>query len=474
MGDGGIGDGVIALTLAEIARAVGAETPGSEPVGSATGVSTDSRSISAGELFFALRGPNFDGHEYIGDAMARGACGAVVAASRVGSLRGLQTDRPLIVVDDPLMALGELARFHRRMLPADVIAVVGSNGKTTTKAMIDHVLSADRRGRASFKSFNNSIGVPLTLLSATRTDEYLVVEIGTNAPGEVAALAAIAEPNIAVVVSIGEEHLEKLGDLRGVAREECAVFSAVRPGGFAAVNIDCDAAREFLPDDGPTVVTFGYDERADLRVTRAAYRDGWLSFELNGKFAYRLPAPGVHNASNAAAAVAVARRFGLGHEAIAQRLESFAVPPMRGQIQVVGGVTFINDAYNANPPSVLAAVQTLETFPSGSGKRYFVLGEMRELGAQSRAAHRRVVERLGASRIDHVLLVGAAVDHVGGSDATLFGPRIETCAGVEACAAELSRRLRPGDVVLVKASRAVALDRLLSMVQPAAEPAPVA
>ena len=209
---------------------------GSLPALSVHGVSTDSRTIRENELFFALAGPNFDGHNFVVDAFKRKAVGAVVASGRTAKTAAAVAEAgvpgALIEVDDPLRALGRLAVYHSEQLSADVIVVVGSNGKTTTKAMIDHILGGRLTGRCNPKSFNNDIGVPLTLLSAQAADDYLVVEIGTNAPGEVAALSSLARPAMAVITCIAEEHLEGLGDLPGVAAEELSVLDHISPGGF--------------------------------------------------------------------------------------------------------------------------------------------------------------------------------------------------------------------------------------------------
>lgn len=458
---------MIRLMLNEIVDAIGGHVRADPPARSIVGVSTDSRTIRAGELFFAIPGPNFDGHDFVAAALQRGAAAAVIAAARTNDVAEMLRQAGLrgaylIHVNDPVAALGRLATFHRRQFSADVIAVVGSNGKTTTKAMIDHVLSARLRGRSSPRSFNNSIGVPITLLSVDLADEYVVVEIGTNAPGEVAALAKIAEPNMAVITSIGEEHLEGLGDLRGVAREECTILSQLPAGGFAAVNIDAPHLREHLPPAGVTTVAFGLAGDAALRLTPPAYDEGMLSFKLNGRFSYRLPLPGAHNALNATAAVAVARRLGFDHEEIAARLLTFAGPPMRMEISEIGGVKVINDAYNANPASTLAAIDALESLPA-AGRRIVVFGEMRELGSHAAAQHRRIAERLRSSRVDHYVAVGQAAEWMFEFEkpSELARPSAEAAATVDDAARRVCELVRSGDVLLVKASRAVGLERVV-------------
>jgi UDP-N-acetylmuramoyl-tripeptide--D-alanyl-D-alanine ligase len=460
---------VITLTLSEVIGAIEGRPATDLGPASVCGVSTDSRTIRTGELFFAIPGERFDGHAFAAEALARGAAAAVIAAGREAAVRAAVQPRgangllpPLIAVDDTVTALGRLGAFHRRLLRCPVIAIVGSNGKTTTKAMVHHLLSERRQGRSSPKSFNNALGVPLTLLSAEATDEYLVVEIGTNAPGEVAQLAQLAQPDMVVLTGVGEEHLERLGDLDGVAAEECSILRLLRPGGFAAVNIDSPQVRPHLPVPGVTVTTFGWAEDADLRVSAARYDAPWLHFELNGRFGYRLRLPGRHNASNAAGAVAVARRIGLEHAELAARLESFVAPPMRNELLEVGGVTIINDAYNANPRSAVAAFESLAAMPA-RGRRIVVFGEMRELGPRSAELHREVAERLAETRVDHVFLVGPAGAWMRAAlgEATLFRPAVECCDDVERCGERLAELLRGGDVVLLKGSRAVGLERLI-------------
>jgi len=473
---------MIRLTLSEMVGAMRGVVCGQTPTLSVSGVSTDSRTVGPDELFFAIRGQRFDGHDFVADALRRRAAGAVIETARAGCIAAAlsgQADLPsppvLIQVDHTVAALGRLAGFHRRQLSLDVIAVVGSNGKTTTKAMIDHILSLRRKGRSSPRSFNNAIGVPLTLLSAEAADDYLVVEIGTNAPGEIVALAELTRPNMAVITCIAEEHLEGLGDLAGVATEECSLLEGLPPGGFAAVNIDSPLARDRLPPAGVTRVTFGAHADADLRVTQAQHESPWLHFTLNGRFEYRLRGAGTHNAWNAAGAIAVARRLGFEHAEIAARLESFVFPPMRTELVQLGGVTLINDAYNANPVSALAAIRTLEAQPA-RGRRIAVLGEMRELGGQSQELHRQVAQRLRDGQVDHVMLVGEAARTLydGLSDDARSGPSVECCADVAACAARLPKIVQDGDVVLLKASRAVGLERVVEPLRQGLAATPVA
>lgn len=470
---------MIKLTLAEVVKAIGGHPWGELPQASIAEVSTDSRTVKHDELFFALPGERFDGHNFVVDALARGATGAVIAGNRAADiaarLRGAQKPQAtgiILEVPDPLVALGRLAAYHRRQFAGTVVAVVGSNGKTTTKAMIHHILSGSRQGRCSPKSFNNAVGVPLTLLSGKGGDEYLVVEIGTNHPGEIAALAEIARPDLVVLTCLAEEHLEGLGDLEGVAREECAVLRHLEPKGFAAVNIDNPIIRAHLPEGGLTLATFGHDKGADVRVGPVKYEAPWLLFKLNERFAFRLPVPGAHNAVNAAGAVTIARRFGFDYAEAAQRLESFTPPPMRNEIIELGGVTIVNDAYNANPGSALAAIAVLEQMPC-RGRRIAVFGGMRELGSHAVELHQRVAQRLRESQVQRILLVGDAAEAMQAAldGQRLFGPQVDVCADVAACGARLATELAAGDVVLLKASRAVGLERVLEPLRARLAPA---
>ncbi|MFH1746313.1 MAG: UDP-N-acetylmuramoyl-tripeptide--D-alanyl-D-alanine ligase [Planctomycetota bacterium] len=461
---------MIKLIIGEMVAPMGGRARAELSTVTVNRISTDSRDIAAGDLFFALSGERFDGHEFVSAALRGGAVSAVVAAARAGELElrlSRELERPipagaLIEVEDPLQALNRLAAYHRGLISADVIAVVGSNGKTTTKAMIDHILSGRMSGHCSPKSFNNEIGVPLSLLSAEAPDEYLVIEIGTSAPGEVAALARIAQPNMAVITCVAEEHLEGLKDLAGVAAEECAILGMLESRGFAAVNIDQPVVLKYLPSEGVSLVTYGCDEAADVRVTDIRYEAPWLHFTINGRFKYRLCVAGAHNALNAAGAITVALRLGFGHEEISERLASFVLPPMRGEVLELDGLTVLNDAYNANPSSAEAAFNMLDSLPC-QGRRIVVFGEMCELGRQSAELHRQVAKCLLSIRVDRVYLVGPAgklmSDVLVGEE--LFGPGVTCCDDVASCRQRLLKELGEGDLVLLKASRAVGLDQLV-------------
>ncbi len=451
---------MIPLNLKAVAQAVGLATDPSWSSVTVRRVCTDSREVTVGDLFVALRGPRFDGHAFIDEAFAKGAVACVADQRSMGE----PPAGPVLRVEDTLAALGRLAFYYRsEILPIGtvVIAVTGSNGKTTTKCMIDHVLGASFPGRASPKSFNNAIGVPLTLLAVDAADRYVVAEIGTNAPGEIATLAAMASPNVGVITSIGEAHLEGLGDIHAVAAEKASLLKFIRFSGFAMVNVDRPEILPHIAAAGRTrIVTFGLDPTARLRVTRRRADLSGTTFELEGRYRVELPMPGPHHATNAAATFAVARWFGVPPETIIDRLRSFTPPEGRTRRFESGGVTIVDDAYNANPSSVAAAIETLRT--AGCDRRVFVLGDMLELGTDSSGAHRRVLREALRAGIEKIVAVGPMTSRAVGELNGECDPGA-VCAFPDADAAStaLEELIQPGDTVWIKASRGMQLDRLV-------------
>jgi UDP-N-acetylmuramoyl-tripeptide--D-alanyl-D-alanine ligase len=446
-------------------------------------------------MFVALKGDTHDGHAHLAQAAAAGAPILVVHDASVVPPAGFDPPCGVLKVADTGKALLKIAQAYRESLKrTKVIAVCGSNGKTTTTRLIDHLLGRTMRGTASEKSFNNHVGVPLTILRARESDQYLVCEVGTNHPGEIAALGAVVRPDIAVITSIGREHLEGLGDLAGVAAEEAAILKALRPGGWAVATADAPELSEHLRGV-KNLITFGRAEGATLRLTGVRHvaeagRVG-LAFGVNRRLECRLPLIGAHNALNALAALAVARRLGIDEQKAADALATAGGAEMRLAVEHAGGMTILNDAYNANPDSMIAGIDTLLALrtdaggPGGlagllsGGRCVAVLGEMRELGAASEESHRLVARTLverdraggggaGGARIDLALLVGegmkAAADELaraGWDDA-----RVRHFASAEGVlAGQIARLLGPGDLVLVKGSRRVRLERVVEAVK---------
>lgn len=487
-----------------------------------TGVSTDTRTLKPGNIYFALRGERFDGHAFLAQAAAAGASALVIddesaltdeIAARASGRGRTQGDQPVTLngfgvlkVADTGKALLKFAQAYRLSLTRTrVIAVCGSNGKTTTTRLIEHLLrSAGIRGTASPKSFNNAVGVPLTVLSAKPADQFLLCEVGTNAPGEIGVLADVLRPDIAVITSIGREHLEGLGDLAGVAKEEASILWSLNPKGVAVLPSDSpELAHAIRGKRLPTVIAFGRSagptaggagsetllqltDCRHLTTTRIDPENGArtpefvLAFTVNKRQEYTLGLPGDHNALNALAAIAVARRFNVDDGKLASALAGFRAPEMRMQTRSLAGpdgsITLILDCYNANPDSVLSAIRTLAalTLPSGApgkptaGRRVAILGDMLELGRGADELHAQIgasIAELPGKGIELVIFVGEHMRHAADALASAGWPasRAVHLTGIDSGEHRdaVARLLRAGDLVLVKGSRRMELERLI-------------
>lgn len=433
------------------------------PAEAVIGLSTDTRTLKSGQAFLALKGDSFDGHTMLAKAAAAGAPLAIVdSAEKAGPL---PDGIGVLKVQDTRRALLRLAGAYRKTLERTrVIAVCGSNGKTTTVRLLSAVLSRTMRGTASQKSFNNDIGVPLTILAAMPSDQYLICEIGTNAPGEISTLAEVVQPDLAVITSIGREHLERLGSLRGVAREEATVLEFAKPAGAGFVSADSPELKEvisLLARRPQALLSFGFADHADVRVASVKQSLSGVRFTLNDKAEFSLPILGRHNAANAAAAIAVARRLGLADADIAAGLAGVKGESMRLEVSKVGGVCIINDAYNANPDSMQASLETFFEVGAEAKRRFVVLGDMLEMGEHSGPAHAELVGSLRDRNVHGAILVGRAMREAASSlkataiKVTLLDDLNERHAG------EVASMLKPGDAVLLKGSRRMRLERLL-------------
>jgi UDP-N-acetylmuramoyl-tripeptide--D-alanyl-D-alanine ligase len=454
-------------TMDEVVRALGVEPRGAGGVDAFSAVSTDTRNIPDGALFVALAGASYDAHDFLGEAAAKGARGAVV--SRVPDGAPALT---CFVVDDTLRALGRLGRHLRRAHGARVVAVAGSNGKTSTKELLLAALSSRLRVHATEANLNNQVGVPLTLLAAPDDAEALVVEVGTNEPGEVAIHAATVEPDAAIVTSIGEEHLEGLGSLAGVLEEEISILSGIRGGGPAFVADEppelVARAREALGPGRVRVAGFGPD--ADLRPDggEEAIRfrpDGSTEWRWRGVDVH-VPLPGLHNVRNALLALGVAEAWGVAPADAARGIAAMPMPKMRNEWRRVGGIRVLADCYNANPPSVRAAVDLLASIPT-EGEKVAVLGTMKEMGAHAAALHRDVAADVADRVGDGIGRVVATGDFV-----LAFEPLRErlggrlTAAEDPLAAYEAARpHLTGGETILLKGSRGVELERWIPLLE---------
>ncbi len=439
-------------TLDRIAAALADQASAKLPRGSSEvgGITTDTRKIGKGDVFVALRGERFDGHDYLRDAVRDGASAVVV--SRAPKLDTLGV--PIFEVRDTLIALGALAHYWRRAWGKTIIGVAGSNGKTSTKDLLRAALSRSYTVHATTGNLNNRIGVPLTLLALPPEADVAVVELGTSLPGEVAILREIVEPDIALVTSIAEEHLEGLGDLAGVLREEAAVYEGVAVGIAPSAQPEiAEAAR----GKAKRVVVAGLDANADVKPDRWEIgSDGLGVIELAGA-TVRPPVRGLHNLRNAMLALAVARECGVSYEDAAAGIAGMPQPKMRSAWEQVGDVTLINDAYNANPGSTRAAIELLKG--TGSGRqRVIVLGTMRELGAASEQCHADIAGLALASGADIVAGIGEFAPAL---EKHKERERVITAPDVEDLWPQLQARLQRNAIILLKASRGVQLERLV-------------
>jgi len=447
------------LTFAEAGRAMGAVFEGSRPPEMFTGVSTDSRTIRAGDLFFAIKGPNFDGQDFVEEAFGRGAVGAVV--SRRSSRLSRKGGRTFLVVRDTAEALGSLARYYRSTLPVTVVAVTGSNGKTTTKEMIAHILSPQRPTLKAKKSFNNLIGVPLTILEIEPSHEVAVLELGTSSAGEIAYLASLSRPDVGIVTNISETHLEGLKSILGVALAKAELVEALPQGGLAVLNADDPMSETIRARSSARVITFGLSTSADVFASDVRQDSEGISFLWNGTVRVWLPLIGRYNVYNALAAIAAACRMGLRRDFIAARLSSFKAPPMRMQRRKIAGILIINDAYNANPRSMEAALYELSRL-SARGRKIFVCGDMKELGNSSEALHRQLGARIAVAGVDFLVTVGSETLQTADAAvaAGLASANLRSFDSASSAAEFLKGFIRKGDALLIKGSRALGLEAI--------------
>ena len=437
-------------TLDRIADALGEGPQGPAAI---TRISTDTRRVGQGSCFVALRGETFDAHDFLADAVKQGARALVVNDARRAANLGV----PVYEVRDTMAALGVLARYRRRVWGRPVVGVVGTNGKTSTKELLLAALGSALTVSATTGNYNNLVGVPLTIFAIPDDADVAVIEMGTNHPGEVEALRAIAEPDIVVVTSIAEEHLEGLGDLEGVLREEVSACAGIPLAVVPSAQPEiADAARPLAG----RVMESGLDA-GDMQPTSwgiEADGQGWL--EVEGQ-RITVPLRGVHNLRNAMLAIAVARECGVSLEAVARGIAAMPSPPMRVNFETHGAVTVINDAYNSNPGSARVALELLEH--AGSGRqRVAVLGTMLEMGVHADRLHDDVARAALASPAELVVGVGGFADAL----ARIAPGDARVVSGADPAAAwDAARsRLTRDPVILLKGSRGVRLERMVPMI----------
>ncbi|HSM06205.1 MAG TPA: UDP-N-acetylmuramoyl-tripeptide--D-alanyl-D-alanine ligase [Longimicrobiales bacterium] len=444
-------------TAAAVREALGLGDGAGDADAAYAGVSTDSRTLEAGDLFVALEGDAFDGHDFVDQAVAAGARGVVLR-------RAVDVPDQVAIyrVEDTLVALGRLARFRRLALPARVVGITGSSGKTTTKELLKAAVGTRLRVHANRGNFNNRIGVPLTLLEAPEDAEVVISEMGTSLPGEIRALVEIGVPDVAILTTVAESHLEGLGTLQGVLEEKLDLLRGLRPGAVALAGdeppILPDAVRSARPD-ARIVGTGDAADPADRPEDVRPDTQGRYTFRWHGA-AVTLPAPGRHILQDALLALAAAEALGVPPEDAARGLAGMESRGMRGEERHIGPVLVVLDCYNANPQSTRAALDTL-VMRAAKGPRIAILGSMLELGHETDALHERVLNYALAVGLDRVVATGAFATAAPDRN----DPALIRAEDPEDGFRAVQDDLEEGAVVLLKASRGVALERLLPVME---------
>ncbi len=442
------------LNIKTIAEWIGGNIAGNGEDLTVCGVSIDSRTIVEGELFIALKGPNFDGHDYIAEAFGKGAAAAI--SQNEENLAG----RPGIVVNDTLQALGNMAHHYRwreRLIPW--VAVTGTNGKTTTRQMLRLILQNKGTVANPPGNYNNLVGLPLSILRAPADAWAGVLEMGTSCPCEISRLAEIATPTISILTSIGPGHLEGLGSIESVAAEKAAIFDRLPHDGIAILPADCpcpDIVHAHIPG---RKATFGIDVEADMVAQNISLQPESSTFTVNGT-EFQLPLAGRHNICNCLAALLAAGHLGVSLEDAAAELKQ--MKPVENRLQVIKTryFTIINDVYNANPQSLKAAVEAMDAFPSDM-RRVVAIGDMLELGKETRKYHIEAGRYLAAKGIAVILAVGKeAVWLAEGATSSSAKSLVRHFRSLPMLLRRDERYVKPGDLILVKGSRGMHMERL--------------
>jgi UDP-N-acetylmuramoyl-tripeptide--D-alanyl-D-alanine ligase len=450
------------FTAAEIVAATSGRLASGSGDARCSGVATDSRAVALGQCFFALRGERFDGHDFVALALRAGAAGAVVSRVPKG-LPPIGDEAFVVVVADTLRALGELARLHRARFDVPVIGITGSTGKTTTKDMTAAILARSGPVAATPENYNNEIGVPLALLSLAPEHHAAVIEMAMRAPGEIAYLASLAQPQIGVVTNTGLSHLERLGSADAIADAKGELVEALGRG-TAVLNADDPHFERLARRAQGQVVTFGQGAAAQFRATGIAASEQGVGFRLvasAGEMQVRLGLPGRYLVLNALAAAAAAAQAGAELEQVAAGLASFSASRRRAQIiDAAAGFRVVDDCYNASPASMEAALELLGDLRGE--RKIAILGDMLELGATAPELHRAIGAQAGLMGLDLVIAVGELGRWIADGAGAAMGPEgVRWASSNEQAAQWALDVLRRGDLVLVKASRAMAFEQIV-------------
>lgn len=418
-------------------------------------VSTDTRHISPGDTFVAIHGEKFDGHDFIEDAISNGA-GAVISS------RNIACDVPVLVVNDTIEALGNIASGYRKKFKGKVVGITGSNGKTTVKEMLKHICEQSMSVSATVANNNNKIGVPLTVLSANQDDDVWLVEMGTSEKGEIPYLANMIPPDVSVITNISESHLEGFGTREDVFQEKSTIIAGMVDSGTAVMNFSppwFDQTSKMFKS--ANLISFGFDQSADIHCDYESHSTGFSVKAMAGNrtISYTLKVPGEHNVINSLTAIAVAISVGVSDEDIVQGLESFQGVKGRMEVKTLGnGITLINDSYNASPASVGAALKSLSLY---KGRRLFVFGGMAELGEKSESFHAEVGDEAVQANVDGLYVFGNCAkptfDRYPGEK--YFTENMQDLLNM------LNENVSSDDVVLVKGSRAFRMERVADFLE---------
>ena len=428
-----------------------------------TGVSIDSRTTKTGDCFFAIPGENFNGHDYVADALAKGAACAVV--NKDAKCEKFTSDC-VLKVNDTIKALGDFALSYRRQSNFKVIAITGSVGKTTVRQIVYHVLNQHYRMHQAPKNFNNNIGLPLTLLGADPQDKIVIVELGSNHPGEIAYLTQIALPDIAVVTNVHPAHLAGFGNLQTIMQEKLSISQGLQPNGALIINADSvkwlngNWLNYQLPTTNHQVITFGKSKGCDYQAKNITSNGLSSQFTINGKEIY-LPLAGQGNVENALAAWAICSQFGTTIDDFAQAVKTLSAVPMRAELLQIGTLTVLNDCYNANPTSMKNALDILTNLVSKEKRRaVFICGDMAELGQYAQALHAELGAAVAQAKVRLLLTIGKSAKIIAqaAKDTAKYDLKTKSFTDTLSACNNLKKFIKDYDIVLVKGSRVAKLE----------------
>jgi UDP-N-acetylmuramoyl-tripeptide--D-alanyl-D-alanine ligase len=429
----------------------------------ASGVSTDTRTLMPGELFLALKGPRFDGHDHLLQAFEKGAAAVVVDRAPAPGL--IPADRIIVLVRDSLTALGDLAALWRGKFSVPLVGISGSNGKTTTKEMLAAILELEGPTLKNLGNLNNWIGLPISLFAMNEDHRFAVLEMGMNHPGEITRLCRIARPNIGLLTNIGPAHLEAFGSLSAVAKAKGELFEALESEHWAAINMDDQRIRDLARSCRARQITYGLSPEAQVRADRLEKTEQGVRFRIYTQEEEKisLPVPGEHNVSNALGAAAVAMTLGISLEKIRQGLVGYHLPEHRLEIKKGRqGIRLIDDTYNANPASMATALKVFESLRQGQ-RGGLILGDMLELGPQAAEAHEEIGRRIGEMGLDYLLTLGELAGEMSQVARKGIRPPKKVFKAMEqkAITDRLPEMIQEGDWVLIKGSHGMDMGTII-------------